>query len=71
MSRAAEEIRRNKDLSRNNLSNLGFDARVDLVVPITMEFVTVDIDPFKFFIGDFDTSLIGFHVEFGVNFQAG
>ena len=44
---------------------------MDLVVPITMEFVTVDIDPFKFFIGDFDTSLIGFHVEFGVNFQAG
>ena len=63
--------RPSKDSSRTNLADLGGTARANLVVPIAVEFVAVDIDAFKFLIGDFDARLIGFRVEFGMNLQAG
>ncbi len=46
------------------------DARADLVVPIAVELVAVDIDAFKFLVGDLDAGLVGFCVEFGVNLEA-
>jgi len=60
-----------KDSSKNKLSDLGADARADLVVPIPVEFIALDIDAFEFFIGDLDSRRIGFRIEFGVNLEAG
>jgi hypothetical protein len=35
-----------------------------------MEFVVLNIDAFEFLVGDLDSFLIGFGVEFGVNLEA-
>ena len=35
-----------KELSRNKLSNLRVDTRMNLVVPFAMEFVAMDVDAF-------------------------